>query len=257
MCYTRKNSKCGISLCLVLPLLSLILFLGAAQVEAGESLLPNPDGSDPWMEKNRLPEAHVPGDYPSLQSALLAEFEGTVMLTDVSPQSVYETVSCHGPTKTTTISLNGDQKIIFDELGRIKNISYLNLPRHEKPGKESWDRAGNNWFSDDFNDSVIDPALWTVSGNGVSEGGGVITFFRNGADDSLATSSDYDGGFEVQFESKLTRMEWADEFHGISIKDTLSRGISFGQVRFSIYVPDSTSTVSPTPAASRPSWIVG
>ena len=177
---------------------------------------------------DRSDALRIPADCASLAEALAAGFDGTIVLKEGTPESVYRAVGRCGGTKAAIVIDTDDETIRFDRLGRISQI----IPK-TRPGSggRSGD-AANNWFSDDFGDGVIDPALWTVSGDGVSETNGVLTLNRTDNSDSLVTVSDYDGGFEIEVESRLFQMEWHDMFHGLSVKDSQNRGISFG---YSVY----------------------
>jgi hypothetical protein len=95
--------------------------------------------------------------------------------------------------------------------------------------------ATNQWFADDFEDGVIDPTVWQVGGDGVSESGGVLTIFRDADDDSLTTVSTYEKDLEIVVDIRITQMEWHDTFHGISFKDDSNHGISFGFVQYGTF----------------------
>ena len=170
----------------------------------------------------------IPAECASLTEALASGFDGTIVLERGSPESIYKAVSQCGGTEAAIIIDSDDRTLRFDSLGRLAKIT-----SKTRPGKGSRSGAAtNNWFSDDFGDGVIDPALWTVSGDGVTESNGVVTLNRTDSSDSLVTVSDYDGGFEVEVESRILQMEWHDMFHGVSVKESQNRGISFG---YSVY----------------------
>jgi len=177
---------------------------------------------------DRPAELRIPADCPSLDEALADGFCGTIILAEGTPESIYNAVTRSGPTGATIVIESENGTVRFDRLGRIARIT------SKKPfiGGSRSGAAANNWFSDDFDDAIIDPSLWTVSGDGVTEAGGVVVLYRTDQTDSLDTLSDYDGGFEVEVRSKPIQVEWQDMFHGLSVEDSQNRGISFG---YSVY----------------------
>jgi len=98
---------------------------------------------------------------------------------------------------------------------------------HDTQTEAAFD-AQNHWFTDDFADGAIDPELWQVSGDGVSESEGVMNVHRDTAEASLSTVSDYDGDYEIVVDIKLTQIAWQDSLHGIAVKDASNHGLSFG-----------------------------
>jgi hypothetical protein len=83
-------------------------------------------------------------------------------------------------------------------------------------------------FMDNFNDGIIDNSFWVVSGDGVSESGGMLNISRNSAADSIKSSSSFSGAFSIEFDMLLKKIEWRDTFHGISLFDASNNGVSFG-----------------------------
>ncbi len=88
----------------------------------------------------------------------------------------------------------------------------------------------NDWFSDDFEDGIIDPQHWSSSGD-ITESGGFLNLDREDPDDWIETVSDFSGDWVVELDIRLNYIVWNDMFHGIAIgpeNTPWAVGISFG-----------------------------
>lgn len=91
-----------------------------------------------------------------------------------------------------------------------------------------------SWFSDNFNDGVIDTTHWQYGGDGISESSGVLRLNRNSPEDYIKTAHTYSGNFVINLDIRLNSMNFNDSFHGITIADHDSlvdqayNGFSFG-----------------------------
>ena len=127
---------------------------------------------------------------------------------------------------------NGNRTITVDELDRISKITLNNPPVNKVNNSRNNKYLLNEWFTDDFNDGIIENSRWQISGDGISESGGMLNIFRNDADDFISTISRFNNDFEINVDINLLQIQWQDSFHGISLLDRLNFGISFG---FSAY----------------------
>ena len=83
----------------------------------------------------------------------------------------------------------------------------------------------DSWFSDNFNDGVIDTAHWQYGGDGISESGGTLSLDRNNPEeDYIKTAYTYSGNFIVNLDIRLNYINWNDPFHGITIADSMGQG---------------------------------
>lgn len=88
----------------------------------------------------------------------------------------------------------------------------------------------NTWFSDDFEDGIIDPLYWNSSGD-ITESGGFLNLYREDPDDWVQTISDYSGDWIIELDIRLNYIVWNDMFHGIAIgpeNGPWGVGITFG-----------------------------
>jgi hypothetical protein len=91
-----------------------------------------------------------------------------------------------------------------------------------------------SWFSDNFNNGVIDTAHWQYGGDGISESSGVLRLNRNSPDDYIQTAYTYSGNFIINLDIRLNYINWNDMFHGITISEGISQdsssfnGVSLG-----------------------------
>jgi hypothetical protein len=88
----------------------------------------------------------------------------------------------------------------------------------------------NDWFSDDFEDGIIDPLHWSASGD-ITESGGFLNLDREDPDDWVETVSTYNGDWVLELDIRLNYIVWNDMFHGIAIgpvNGSSAVGISFG-----------------------------
>lgn len=99
-------------------------------------------------------------------------------------------------------------------------------------------------FTDNFNDGIIDTSFWIVSGDGVSESGGMLNISRNSAADSIKSSSSFSGAFAIEFDILLKKIEWRDTFHGISLFDASNNGVSFGFSKYGQFFTGITTNGS-------------
>ena len=89
---------------------------------------------------------------------------------------------------------------------------------------------GQGWFSDGFDDGVIDPAYWSSSGD-VYEDGGCLVLLREDPDDWVETVGTFSGDWVIEMDIRLDYIVWNDMFHGIAIgpeNSSFGVGISFG-----------------------------
>jgi hypothetical protein len=96
------------------------------------------------------------------------------------------------------------------------------------------DAVAQDWFTDDFNDGVIDGTHWDQAGN-VTESGGFLNLDRDDPDDYVRTDSTYAGNYVVELDIRLASIHWNDMFHGIAITDDAGvwgGGVSFGYSRY-------------------------
>ncbi|MBN1433286.1 hypothetical protein JW921_00900 [Candidatus Fermentibacterales bacterium] len=87
-----------------------------------------------------------------------------------------------------------------------------------------------DWFSDDFEDGVIDPAHWSAAGD-ITESGGFLNLLREDPDDWIQTVSTYGGDYVIEMDVRLDYIVWNDMFHGIAIgpeNGPFGLGVSFG-----------------------------
>ena len=92
-------------------------------------------------------------------------------------------------------------------------------------------------YTDDFGDGMIDPALWATTGDGITEGSGVLTMDRDAAIDSVAFLPAIGGSVHFSFSIRNVQMHWKDMFHGFAIHgpcdmDRDVTGTSFGFSRY-------------------------
>ena len=88
----------------------------------------------------------------------------------------------------------------------------------------------DTWFTDDFEDGVIDPLYWTARGD-ITESGGYLNLMREDPDDWVQSISDYSGDWIVELDMRLNYIVWNDMFHGIAIgpeNGPFGVGITFG-----------------------------
>jgi hypothetical protein len=93
---------------------------------------------------------------------------------------------------------------------------------------------GQDWFSDDFEDGVIDPAHWSNSGD-IYESGGYLVLLREDPDDWVETTGSYSGDWIIEMDIRLDYIVWNDMFHGIAIgpeNSPFAVGISFGYSQY-------------------------
>ena len=91
-----------------------------------------------------------------------------------------------------------------------------------------------DWFSDDFEDGVIDPAHWSSSGD-IYESGGYLVLLREDPDDWVETISSYSGDWIIEMDMRLEYIVWNDMFHGIAVgpeNGPFAVGISFGYSQY-------------------------
>jgi len=91
-----------------------------------------------------------------------------------------------------------------------------------------------DWFSDDFNDGIIDASHWQSAGD-ITESGGTMNLDRDDPGDYLRTISTYAGDYIIDLDIRLNVVHWNDMFHGIAILDgtgSVGAGISFGFSRY-------------------------
>ncbi|NOQ21180.1 MAG: hypothetical protein GQ565_00840 [Candidatus Aegiribacteria sp.] len=88
----------------------------------------------------------------------------------------------------------------------------------------------DNWFSDDFEDGIIDPQYWDVNGD-ITESGGFLNLDREDPADWVKTVSDYSGDWVIEVDIRLNYIVLNDMLHGIAIgpeNGPSSVGIIFG-----------------------------
>jgi hypothetical protein len=97
----------------------------------------------------------------------------------------------------------------------------------------------DSWFSDNFNDGVIDTTNWEYGGDGISESGGTLSLDRNNPEeDYIKTAYTYSGNFVINLDIRLNYINSNDMFHGITIADGMGQdgyginGVSMGFSRY-------------------------
>jgi hypothetical protein len=104
--------------------------------------------------------------------------------------------------------------------------------------------VAQDWFTDDFNDGVIDPSHWRWGG-AITESNGNLLVLRQSPADSIATISQYGGNYRIELDSRLDGIVWNDMFHGIAVMNRVGAGISFGYSMYGklyLAVSDGTQT---------------
>jgi hypothetical protein len=92
-------------------------------------------------------------------------------------------------------------------------------------------------YEDDFEGDTVDVGRWSVTGDGVSESGGVLILDRNEAADAAFFRPSLGGAGRVALRMRNTRMNWKDMFHGFQIAGACDQardvsGVSFGFSRY-------------------------
>ena len=91
-----------------------------------------------------------------------------------------------------------------------------------------------SWFSDNFNDGVIDTTHWQYGGDGISESGGMLNVNRDNKEDYIKTAYTYSGDFTINLDARLNYMSWNDVFQGVTIAGSMGSnmftftGVSMG-----------------------------
>ncbi len=110
----------------------------------------------------------------------------------------------------------------------------------------------DSWFSDNFNNNVIDTTHWQYGGDGISERSGVLSLNRSGPEDYIQTAYTYSGNFIINLDIRLNYINWNDVLHGVTIAASMDNqnqrftGISMGYSKWDqLYcaVPQSDGSI--------------
>jgi hypothetical protein len=149
--------------------------------------------------------------------------------------------------RTLYLDVDGDGDLDEEEPTAVSDASGAYLFPDVLPGTWQVAQAPGGWrqtfptvgalYSDDFEEAAVDVDRWSVSGDGVSQTGGVLILNRDDAGDAAVFRPSLGGDAHVTLTVRNTRMNWKDMFHGLEIAGDCDperniRGVSFGFSRY-------------------------